>query len=63
MRKDRTPLKSGDEQDWVCKAWRRVLCVFQNHTGLGKQVKRRINKRIRRKNKQEMRNETHSNSW
>lgn len=63
MRKDRLPLKGGDEYDWVSKTWRRLLCVFKNHTGLGKQVKRRINKRARRKSKQEMRDESHPDSW
>ncbi len=45
---NREPAKSGDEQDWV-SGWRRVLCVFRNHTGLGKAVKRAMNKRARRR--------------
>jgi hypothetical protein len=63
MRQDRLPLKGGDECDWVSKNWRRLLCVFHNHTGLGKKIKRRLNKRARHKNRQEMRDGTRLDSW
>jgi len=53
----REPAKSGDEQDWTT-GWRRLLCVFKNRTGLGKKVKRAINKRARRKAKREATDET-----
>lgn len=46
---NREPARSGDEQDWVCKRWRRLLCVFKNNTGLGRAVKRALNKRQRRR--------------
>ena len=59
MRKDRIPLITGDEYDWVSKNWRRALCVFKNTTGLGKKVKRAINRRTRRKNKQAIREGPH----
>jgi len=58
MRKDRIPLITGDEYDWVSKNWRRLLCVFKNQTGLGKKVKRAINQRARRKIRKELRNVT-----
>jgi hypothetical protein len=44
----REPAINGDEQDWTSR-WRRVLCVFANNTGLGKKVKRKMNKRERRR--------------
>lgn len=53
MRKDRIPLITGDEYDWVGK-WRRILCVFKNTTGLGKKVKHAINRRARRKIRREI---------
>lgn len=45
--------RSGDEQDWVSRRWRRMLCVFKNRSGLGKRVKRAMNKRQRRRWKAE----------
>ena len=45
----REPAKSGNEQDWVSRSSRRSLCVFYNWTGLGKAVKRAMNKRARRR--------------
>lgn len=54
MRKDHIPLINGDEYDWVSRKWRKLLCVFSNTTGLGKKVKRAINRRGRRMNKQEL---------
>jgi len=48
MRKE--PAQNGDEHDWT-SGWRRLLCVFDNHTGLGKKVKRAMNKRSRKKAK------------
>ena len=50
MRKDHIPAINGDEHDWTT-IWRKVLCVFKNHTGLGKKVKRAMNKRARKKAK------------
>lgn len=41
--------KDADEADWVAKNWRRALCLFRNNAGLGKKVKRRMNKRFRRR--------------
>ena len=55
MRKDHVPAISGDEHDWVT-GWRKLLCVFKNTTGLGKKVKRAMNKRTRQKVKQEIKN-------
>ncbi len=57
MRRDRTPLITGDEYDWTSRNWRRLLCVFRNTTGLGKKVKRAINRRTRRKVRQEIEKE------
>lgn len=54
MRKE--PAKSGDEHDWT-SGWRKVLCVFKNRTGLGKRVKRALNKRARRRANKEINNE------
>ena len=48
------PTITGAENDWVSKRWRRLLCVFQNTSGLGKQVKRAINRRSRRRSKQHL---------
>ncbi len=58
MRRDRIKLISGDEFDWTAKRWRRLLCVFDNTTGLGKKVKRAINQRARRKAREELRDES-----
>ena len=52
LRKDRIPLADGDEHDYFSR-WRRILSVFYNNTGLGKKMKRKYNKRVRR----EVRNE------
>jgi hypothetical protein len=49
----REPTINGDEHDWTT-GWRRLLCVFDNRTGLGKRVKRAINKRARRRAKREL---------
>jgi len=46
--KSREAAKGHDEQSWTT-GWRRVLAVFKNRTGLGKRVKRAMNKRQRRK--------------
>ena len=50
----REPARSGDEQDWISRRWRRLLCVFSNNTGLGRSVKRAINKRARRRARDEL---------
>lgn len=55
MRKE--PAVNGDEQDWVSHRARRLLCVFSNWTGLGKKVKRAMNKRARRRAKVEVRDD------
>ena len=56
MSADRKPQPtSGDEYDWVIRAWRRSLCVFHNNTGLGRAVKRAMNKRFRRNARQQIR--------
>ena len=47
---------NGDEHDWTTM-WRKLLCVFKNNTGLGKQVKRKMNKRARRKIKEKINRE------
>ena len=57
MRHDRLPAKSGDEQDWISRRWRRMLCVFHNRTGLGKKIKRAMNKRVRHAWKQDIEKE------
>jgi hypothetical protein len=48
------PAKSGDEHDWTSRRMRQLLCVFSNWTGLGKKVKRRMNKRARRRAKEKV---------
>jgi len=60
MRKDRIPTINGDEQDWTTR-WRKFLCVFNNHTGLGKKVKRAINKRARKLAKKDIENRNSDN--
>lgn len=40
------------EKSW-CSHWRKVMCLFSNNTGLGKFVKRRMNKRFRKEWKAE----------
>lgn len=52
MRKE--PAKNGNEMDWT-SGWRWVLKVYDNWTGLGKQVKRAMNKRARRRAKMDVR--------
>ena len=47
---NKEPTINGDEHDW-CSGWRRLLCVFENNTGLGKKVKRAMNRRARRRAK------------
>jgi len=37
----------GDERDALTR-WRRLLCVFDNNTGLAKYWKRKYNKRARK---------------
>ena len=49
-------LKTAGEYDWVSKRWRRVLCYLQNSTGVGKKIKRGMNKRIRKEGKDECEN-------
>jgi hypothetical protein len=51
------PAINGNEQDWISRRWRRLLCVFSNHTGLGKAVKRAINRRARRRARREIRDQ------
>ena len=46
MRKQ--PAKDEFEQDWISKAWRRV-CNW--NAGVGKSIKKRMNKRARREGK------------
>ncbi len=53
---NREPAINHDEQDWIYRPWRHVMCVFKNRTGLGKRVKRAINKRARRRAKREIKN-------
>ena len=48
MRRERAI--DGDEQDWVCKGWRRVLC-YTHRPGAGRCVKRKMARRSRRKAK------------
>lgn len=45
---------NGNEQDWCSRRWRRVLCVFHNITGLGRAVKRAMNKRFRKRERQRL---------
>jgi len=52
---NKEPAKSGDEYDYLY--WKNRLCLFSNHTGLGKKVKRRMNKRNRRRTKLELKGE------
>ena len=52
------PAVNGFEQDWISKRWRSLLCVFQNRTGLGKRVKRAINRRSRRRARRELKEST-----
>ena len=44
----------GDEWDAFSK-WRKVLCVFYNNCGLGKQAKRKYNKRVRKAAQKDLR--------
>ena len=53
----REPTKGLNERDWISKRWRRILCSFHNRTGLGKRVKRAINKRARHRAKREIEEE------
>ena len=48
----REKLKGGDEFDLVC-GWKRVLCYMQK-SGVSKAIKKKMNKRSRRKSKQEI---------
>lgn len=52
----REPAISGNEHDWTSR-WRHVLKVFNNFTGLGKKVKRKMNKRERRRAKTQWRDQ------
>jgi len=45
---------SGDEADWCSRWWRHALAVFRHHSGLGRAVKRRMNKRFRRRARREI---------
>jgi hypothetical protein len=57
MKRGRTePMKCGDELD-AFTGWRRLLCVFYNNTGIAKYCKTAYNKRVRRKAKEELRDE------
>lgn len=56
MRK--TSAINGDEHDWTT-GWRRWLCVFRNNTGIGKRIKRAMNKRCRRAGKREAEEAAH----
>ena len=40
-------MKGGDEHD-AFTGWRRVLCVFDNNTGVVRYWKRKYSKRVRR---------------
>jgi len=44
-------LKKGSEFDWVSK-WRKLLC-YCSRAGVGKSIKRGMNKRIRKEGKDE----------
>lgn len=43
-------LKQGAEWDWV-GSWRGFYCYLTNHSGVGKKIKRAMNKRIRKEGK------------
>jgi len=45
---------NGDEIDWICKGCRRSLCLFKNNTGLGKKVKKAMNRRSRAESRVEI---------
>lgn len=49
MRKE--PTKSGDEVDW-CSKWRHIF-TYCSRAGVGKNIKRQMNKRCRRRGKRE----------
>jgi len=51
----KTPTINGNENDWT-SCWRKALCVFKNNSGLGKKVKRAMNKRERQQTKNEIKN-------
>ena len=46
-RSNKQVLKNGDEEDWVSKWWRRIH-IYTHRPGVGKRVKRALNKRKRR---------------
>ena len=46
-------LKGGAEWDWTSKRWRAMLCYLANSTGVGKKIKRGMNKRVRKEGKNE----------
>ena len=50
MKKERIPLKGGDEYD-ALTSWRRVLC-YLTKPGVAKKAKRKYNKRFRKKGKE-----------
>ena len=52
---NKEPPRNGYEHDWCSRKWRRLLGVLQAHSGLGKSVKRAMNKRFRRRAKLDLR--------
>ena len=51
-KKEREPAISCDEQDW-CSDWRKVLC-YCGRPGVGRNIKRTMSKRARRRMKREL---------
>jgi len=52
-------VKSGDEHD-AFSGWRRLLCVFKNHTGIVKKQQRSYNKRLRQQHKHDIDTRLHT---
>ena len=51
-RSNKQVLKNGDEQDWVSLFWRRIH-IYTEKPGVGKRIKRALNKRKRKEGKEE----------
>lgn len=51
--RDKEPSIDGYEYDWISIKWRRMICSFKK-AGRGKSIKQAMNKRARRRHKQEI---------
>jgi hypothetical protein len=48
----REKLKGGDEWDWICGTWRRLM-TYTGRPGVGKWIKNKMNRRARREGKRD----------